>query len=646
MKILFLLAISFSLLSSASAQIYEGFNYAQNINVTGQNGGNGWGGSWQAANSGTSASVTNPFTYPGVSLAGGALGSVYNQNNPTRVFGSTIAGTSGTSVRFSFILSAGSSCSIVGLRVWDSNSNDYIEPGCANNKWKINTNAGANYAAANSFSGSGAKYVVVQIDFQNGNDRMRLWVNPTVLTNLASDPITAGLMLDITTTDIANLNKVEWVSTNSLSIDEIRIEKVPSGGAANDYFGSSVDIWTDGPNSLSYIVVGAPRCDMNGNIASPASNGKAYVYTFNSSGMVNLVATLSASDATAGDCFGRSVAIYDRQLIIGANKADGNSGIDQGKAYIFSRNSSGWVQSNILTATDAAAGDEYGISVDISLDYAIVGAFQAEPAPGSPSVTNQGQAYIFERNFPTLGMWGQRSVLTATEPPTGIQNNDQFGSSVAIDSSGKALVGAILKDAPGIVDKGAVYAFARQNTLPFWKPTIKLTDSSGTAGSYFGTSVAIDPISKLGLVGAFGTKNPTNSEGKAFLFDGNSNWTPAGIFSSTTPNQGDGFGWSVAIWGSAVIVGEYYGENATATPQNSGAAFFSRKLGSTWTAMQQRTGNPTAGVDYFGNSVAISGNISVIGAPFSDVGANADQGRAFIYTSSVTNPTQYYVLTN
>ena len=68
-----------------------------------------------------------------------------------------------------------------------------------------------------------------------------------------------------------------------------------------------------------------------------------------------------------------------------------------GSAYIFERDGLGnWSQQQKLTASDRTAGDEFGISVSISGDYAIVGAFwEDEDASGANTQTEAGSAYIF-----------------------------------------------------------------------------------------------------------------------------------------------------------------------------------------------------------------------------------------------------------
>jgi hypothetical protein len=94
-------------------------------------------------------------------------------------------------------------------------------------------------------------------------------------------------------------------------------------------------------------------------------------------------AKLTASDATSGDNFGWSVALYGPTAVVGAY--DKKSG--RGAAYVFGRSGSSWPQEAKLTASDATSGDNFGWSVALYGSTAVVGA------PFKNSGT--GAAYVF-----------------------------------------------------------------------------------------------------------------------------------------------------------------------------------------------------------------------------------------------------------
>jgi len=169
-----------------------------------------------------------------------------------------------------------------------------------------------------------------------------------------------------------------------------------SDGAAYDFFGYSVSISGD------YAIVGAVRDDNKG-----YSSGSAYIFKRNGTSWVQQQKLL-ASDGAAYDFFGYSVSISGDFAIVGA-VWDNDKGDNSGSAYIFKRNGTSWVQQQKLIASDGAVDDNFGLSVSISGDYAIVGAY-CDDDKGSDS----GSAYVFESVFervcPTADLSGDCCV--------------------------------------------------------------------------------------------------------------------------------------------------------------------------------------------------------------------------------------------
>ena len=91
-------------------------------------------------------------------------------------------------------------------------------------------------------------------------------------------------------------------------------------------------------------------------------------------------AKLTASDGTADDGFGVSVAISGNTVVVGAPWTPFNPDTWEpgpGAAYVFAEPGSGWAtmtQTAELTASDGAAGDGFGVSVSISGNTVVVGA--------------------------------------------------------------------------------------------------------------------------------------------------------------------------------------------------------------------------------------------------------------------------------
>ena len=165
-------------------------------------------------------------------------------------------------------------------------------------------------------------------------------------------------------------------------------------GAANDEFGYSVAV--DGDT----IVVGAhldDGTDSGGNAIT--DSGSAYVFTKPASGWADMTQTakLTAFGVAAGDEFGISVAVDGYTIVVGAHQNDSN----KGAAYIFTRFRGVWgnapvsgnhrVETAKLVAADGAANDEFGISVALDGDTAVIGARQDD--------TRNGSAFRFEKLF-------------------------------------------------------------------------------------------------------------------------------------------------------------------------------------------------------------------------------------------------------
>ena len=215
-------------------------------------------------------------------------------------------------------------------------------------------------------------------------------------------------------------------------------------------FGVSVSI------SIDTAIIGAHADDNNG-----SASGAAYIFSRDHGGADNWgeVQKLTASDGTTDDYFGISAAISEDTAIVGANGDDDG----RGAAYIFSRDQGGpenWGQVKKLTASDGAEDDEFGQSVSISGDIAIVGVHYDDTDNG----VDTGSAYIFSRNHGGVNNWGEVQKLTASDGAA----DDHFGRSVSI-SEGTAIVGVPLDDDNG-VNSGSAYIFSSHHCEMDFEP--------------------------------------------------------------------------------------------------------------------------------------------------------------------------------
>jgi hypothetical protein len=134
-------------------------------------------------------------------------------------------------------------------------------------------------------------------------------------------------------------------------------------------------------------------------------------------------AYLKASNTSPGDYFGWDLAISGNTAVVGANAAGaggaalsdaGNHkqskrfGDGTGAAYVYTRSGTSWSLQATLEVSNAAPGDVFGHSVDISGDTLVVSApGEDSSATGvngdldDNSVTDSGAVYVFTRHATT-----------------------------------------------------------------------------------------------------------------------------------------------------------------------------------------------------------------------------------------------------
>ena len=374
--------------------------------------------------------------------------------------------------------------------------------------------------------------------------------------------------------------------------------KLTAGDAASDdQFGFSVAV------SGETAVVGAFGDDDGG-----ASSGSAYVFVRSGAAWTQQ-AKLTADDAAASNFFGSSVAVSGETAVVGAF-GDGDAGSFSGSAYVFVRSGAAWTQQAKLTASDAAAFDQFGFSVAVSGETAVVGAFFDDDG-GSDS----GSAYVFVRSG---AAWTQQAKLTASDAAEG----DNFGRSVAV-SGETAVVGASANDDAGS-NSGSAYVFVRSGAA--WTQQAKLTASDAAEGDNFGRSVAVS--GETAVVGASANDDAGSNSGSAYVFvRSGAAWTQQAKLTASDAAEGDNFGTSVAVSGETAVVGANANDDAGST---SGSAYVFVRSGTAWTQQAKLTADDNAEGDNFGISVAVSGETAVVGAHLDDDGGS-NSGSAYVY---------------
>ncbi|ABX04574.1 MAG TPA: alpha/beta hydrolase [Herpetosiphon sp.] len=489
------------------------------------------------------------------------------------------------------------------------------------------------------------------------------------------------------------LNSADWAAIQGLLAPTTAISgsKFQAGYlkaaqvSAGDSFGASVAISGD------TVVVGVPAesSSLAGvqNSATPTINalaaqaGAAYVFVRGSAGWQQQ-AYLKASEVSANDQFGWSVAISGDTIVVGSPRESSSTvGVQNsatptvnndlggaGAAYVFVRTGSTWSQQAYFKASQVTSGDWFGWSVGLASNTIVVGAYGEDSNivgvqnSATPTVneaaTAAGAAYIFVRTGST---WSQQAYLKAAQ----INTDDVFGWSVAV-AGDTVIVGAPGEDtsiagvqhsATPTVDEtalaaGAVFVFTRSGSS--WSPQVFVKASQVTPGDQFGYNLAIAgntivvgaPYEDSSTSGVQHGASPSVDElasfaGAAFVYTQNAGvWSQQAYLKASNVADGDRFGMSVAIDANTIVVGAPEEDSGIAGVQNSalpnadesaiqaGAAYVYARNATTWSQQSYLKASQVSTGDYFGRGVGVAGDMLVIGIPLEDSARSGIQNSA------------------
>lgn len=413
---------------------------------------------------------------------------------------------------------------------------------------------------------------------------------------------------------------VAYIFTRSSGTWSYHTRLVASDGAANDKFGWSVALNADGNTAL----IGAHGANAtSGGGTTYTDNGTAYVFTSNASNVWSQQARLDRPFGNTA-ALGYSVALDDAgdTALLGAFGVDWAGRDNQGFATVFQRSGSTWSYEDAFYPTTPLAGALFGRSVALSSSgvMALIGASGTTVGANA----GQGAAYIFT---PSGGVWTQKAMLTASDGAA----NDNFGVSVAVDGF-NAYVGANEANVSGHADQGAVYRFTQMGAITNWPQQRKFTAQDGAAGDQFGVAIASDGSTLLiGARGANVIGNTDQGAAYTFLPGPDTNEMEAKVTACGTVN--DYFGQSVALNddGDIALIGAPAADVEGVIQQ--GAAFVFTRSGATWKQLARLTASDGAVSDFFGQSVALSGDghTALVGAPWRN-GTGNNQGAAYMFT--------------
>ena len=308
---------------------------------------------------------------------------------------------------------------------------------------------------------------------------------------------------------------------NGASYDESKL--IASDGAAYDKFGEMVSIFGDN------IAIGAHRDDTNAN-----DSGSVYVYHWDGSEYGEY--KLTASDASSGACFGRSVSISGDYVLVGT---------DRSSAYLYHWNGSSYEEVNKLIGPDNDRS--FGRFVSIDGDSITVGS----GAKYVYSLAELSESYVIPvtpvDSIETVAVYGGITFTVSDAMKAA-----NFGESVAV--SGDTVVISAHHDADNGSQSGAAYVY-RWNGASY--DETKLIASDGAAGDKFGEMVAIDGDNIA--VGAHRDDTNANDSGSVYVY----HWDGSGYgeytLTASDASSRDCFGRSVSISGDYVLVGTDHG---------------------------------------------------------------------------------------
>ncbi len=305
------------------------------------------------------------------------------------------------------------------------------------------------------------------------------------------------------------------------------------------------------------------------------------------------------------------------------------------------------------------AGDNFGLSVSLSGNYAIIGSADSDwDSAGTNYKSGAGNAYIWERN-PSTGVWGRVKKLSPSGGATDSFRvaSDFMGLSVGI-SGDYCVVASRDHDYDStsspttfLSSAGAAYIWER-NSVGAWTQVKKITAPDRQGADQFSTRVAIDGTTIV--VGAPGHDrdsaggNFKSNAGAAWVYERvNGTWgfqkklTPPNTDSARVAS--DNFGASVAVSGDYIAVGangQDWDSAGGSFKSLAGAVYIFERRNGVWGYAKKltppNTDSARVGSDQFGQNLSLQGTTLVVGSvgqDYDSAGGNLalQAGAAYIF---------------
>jgi hypothetical protein len=351
------------------------------------------------------------------------------------------------------------------------------------------------------------------------------------------------------------------------------------------------------------VVVGAIQDNKSNGRWYP---GKAYIFRRYGSSWIEETTLVPSTPFSEHDLFGYDVAISNDVVVVSAVKDL------KGSVYVFRWLDSSWIEEAKLFTSDDVRN--FGQSVAVLGDTIVVGARYSNDG---------GYVYIYTWN----GIdWQFQSRLQASDG----EPDEYFGNSVAIFDD-TIVIGAP-NDNEGGIGAGAAYVYKRNGQ--FWYEETKLIASDAESYDQFGESVDVE--SNTIVVGSYAYGDTDTGAVYVYKWDGVA-WNEEAKLLADNPMPGATLGESVVISNDTIAAGaQQDGEN------REGSVHIFKFNGSSWTERAVVTVSEGAYQDKFGNTVAIKEDTLVAGAYHSST-VDYLSGSVYVYILSEPNhiPTAY-----
>lgn len=238
--------------------------------------------------------------------------------------------------------------------------------------------------------------------------------------------------------------------------------------------------------------------------------------------------------APRSDGFGTAIAATTTTLVVGAPY------YREGRVRVHERAGDAWLETAVLTASSASAGDLFGSTIAMDGDRVAVGAPGKDGLSASEDLVGAGAVYVFRREGAS---WVEEAFLEADAP----RRLGSFGQ--ALELSGDLLAVAQPNEYPM---PDAVTLFRRIGTT--WTREARIdAPSSSLPGSFANTIALVDGYLFVG--------DPSDATGAGTVHvyaSSSGTWSEVALVQAPVPTTGEQFGTSIAASDRWLVVGAPY----------------------------------------------------------------------------------------